>query len=84
MTLPYPPPFMGLRLLAEHVDLGESTIEDLVKRGMFPKPRKVGGKRLWEWEKVRAYLADPEPGEAASPIDLAERIRNATRSAAAR
>ena len=84
MTLPYPPPFQDLRTLAQHVCLGESTIEDLVKAGMFPRPRKIRGKRLWEWEKVRAYLADPEPDEATSPVDLAERIRNETRSASTR
>jgi hypothetical protein len=45
MTLPYPPPFQDLATLAEHICTGESTIENWVRQGLFPAPKKIGGKQ---------------------------------------
>lgn len=84
MTLPYPPPFQDLATLAEHCCMGQSTIENLVKLGQFPAPKKVGGKRLWRWKDVEKHLAGDAGPSAASPDQQAEGIRNATRSAASR
>lgn len=81
--LPYPPPFQDIATLAEHICAGESTIENWVKLGLFPPPRKVGGKRLWQWKEVERHLAARAESVAASPDQLAERIRDATRRAAA-
>ena len=58
MPLPYPPPFQDLATLSEHICAAESTIENWVKMGIFPKPVKHGGKNFWEWEKVQRHLAD--------------------------
>ena len=52
MTLPYPPPYQDLATLSEHICAAESTIENWVKMGLFPAPKKVGGKRLWQWKEV--------------------------------
>jgi predicted DNA-binding transcriptional regulator AlpA len=82
MSLPYPPPFQDLRTLAEHLCTGESTIENWVKLGLFPRPRKIGGKRLWQWKEVERFLAATEDAVAAVPDAQAEAIRNATRAAA--
>jgi hypothetical protein len=83
MTLPYPPPFMDLRTLAEHICTGESTIEAWVRRGIFPAPQKVGGKNLWEWKKVQKHLARSDE-QVSSLADETTRIREATRAAAER
>ena len=80
--LPYPPPYQDLATLSQHICAGESTIENWVKLGQFPPPRKVGGKRLWKWKDVERHLAGDDV--AASPDKLAESITNATRSAASR
>jgi predicted DNA-binding transcriptional regulator AlpA len=82
MSLPYPPPFQDLRTLAEHLCTGESTIENWVKLGLVPRPRKIGGKRLWQWKEVERFLAATEVAVAAVPDAQAEAIRNATRAAA--
>jgi predicted DNA-binding transcriptional regulator AlpA len=82
MTLPYPPPYQDLATLAEHICAGESTIENWVRLGLFPPPRKVGGKRLWRWKDVERHLAAEDGKVAASPDQQAEDIRNATRAAA--
>ena len=83
MSLPYPPPFMDLATLSAHICVAESTIENWVKMGLFPRPRKNGGKRLWEWKKVTRHLAGRDNSVQSSPDQLAERITDATRQAAA-
>jgi predicted DNA-binding transcriptional regulator AlpA len=82
--LPYPPPFQDLPTLAAHICAGESTIENWVKQGLFPQPRKVGGKRLWQWKEVERHLAQMTEASASSPDVEAQRIREATRAAATR
>jgi hypothetical protein len=83
MSLAYPPPFMDLATLSEHVCCGESTIENWVRLGIFPAPKKIGGKRLWEWKIVQRHLAKYDESGAASIDHQAEAIRNETRVAAA-
>jgi predicted DNA-binding transcriptional regulator AlpA len=82
MTLPYPPPFQDLATLAEHICAGESTIENWVRQGLFPQPRKIGGKRLWQWKEVERHLAAMNE-TSASLSDEAQRITEATHAAAA-
>jgi predicted DNA-binding transcriptional regulator AlpA len=52
--LPYPPPYQDLAALARHLCAGESTIEQLVALGQFPRPRMMGGKRVWKWLRLSA------------------------------
>jgi predicted DNA-binding transcriptional regulator AlpA len=80
--LPYPPPFMDLPTLAQHICAGESTIEAWVKQGIFPKPRKIGGKNLWSWKEVERHLAGMNDQAASLLDEEAQRIRDATRAAA--
>ena len=54
--LPYPPPFQDLATLAEHICVGERTIENWVKMGLLPAPRVLDGMRLWKWEEVATCL----------------------------
>ena len=82
MTLPYPPPFQDLATLAVHICAGQSTIENWVRQGLFPQPRKIGGKRLWQWKEVERHLAAMNE-TSASLSDEAQRITEATRAAAA-
>jgi hypothetical protein len=84
MSLSYPPPYQDLRTLAEHICTGESTIENWVRLGQFPAPRRIGGKRLWKWKDVERHLAGDGDTVAASTSGLAEAITNATRAAASR
>ncbi len=81
MSRYYPPPFMDLATLSEHICSGESTIENWVRQGRFPVPKKVGGKRLWQWKEVERHLANVI--DPAVPDAQAEAIRNAIKAAAA-
>ncbi len=79
--LPYPPPFQDLATLAEHICAGESTIENWVRMGSFPKPVIQGGKRLWRWKDVERHLAREAEQVPTAPSDHTTRITNATRKA---
>jgi predicted DNA-binding transcriptional regulator AlpA len=80
----YPPPFQDLATLSAHICVSESAIENWVKLGLFPPPRKVGGKRLWSWREVERHLAGNKELVASNPDELAERIKNGTREAISR
>lgn len=83
--LPYPPPYQDLATLAQHICTGESTIENWVKLGLFPEPKKkIGGKRLWSWQEVERHLAGDDSGAQSTNVDLMARIRDGTRQAAKR
>jgi hypothetical protein len=77
--LPYPPPYQDLETLARHICCSESTIENWVKLGQFPKPKKIGGKRLWSWDEVCRHIDGPQD---AMTMNELERITHATREAA--
>jgi len=84
MSLPYPPPYQDLATLSQHICAAESTIENWVRIGIFPQPRKVGGKRLWQWKEVERHLAKMNDTAESLPDEEAQRIREATRAAASR
>jgi hypothetical protein len=75
MSLPYPPPYQDIQTLSKHVCMSERTIEEQVRRGLFPPHKKVqGAKKLWKWKEVEAYLDGGMQSET-------DRIKEATRAA---
>jgi hypothetical protein len=82
MTLAYPPPFMDLETLSDHICSAESTIENWVRMGLFPAPTKIRGKRLWCWKEVEKHLKNGIGSATQLPDAQAEAIRSATRQAA--
>lgn len=82
LSLPYPPPYQDIATLAEHISLSPHTIDAWVKMGRLPPPKVRDGKRLWKWTEVVRYLDGEAAGVPSSPDETAERIRNATRTAA--
>lgn len=70
------PPFQDLATLAWHVCMSEHTIEDLVRKGLFPPARKNKcGKRIWVWKEVERFMSAPDDD---APTSHAEIIRMAT------
>jgi len=79
--LPYPPPWQDKETLAAHLSVSTNTVENWSAQGILPSPRKRGGKVMGKWSEVDERLT---VGDAdGSPDSQAERIRNATRAAAA-
>lgn len=72
------PAYLDITRLCEQLCISERTIDAWVRRGILPAPRTKGGKRLWKWSEVEAYLDDGGPGTSASADPEAERIRHAT------
>jgi predicted DNA-binding transcriptional regulator AlpA len=77
--LPYPPPWQDMVTLCAHICASQSTVENWVKQGILPPPRKRGGKLMWKWSEVDQYL-NGEDADTGSDVE-AERIRNGTRRA---
>lgn len=55
MTTPCPP-YQGISLLCQNLDTCERTIDSWVEKGILPPPVMRGGKRMWKWKTVEAYM----------------------------
>lgn len=82
MTAPalFIPAWQDSVTLQKNLCISASTVDNWVAQGVIPPPRKRGGKLMWKWEEVDAWLTD---GRAGSPDAEAEEIRNAVRRIAA-
>ena len=78
--LPYPPPWQDAPTLCAHICVTENTLDAWVKQKGFPPARMRGGKRMWKWAEVEAWL-DGEPGIVPGESDL-RRVHDATKAAA--
>ena len=82
--LPYPPPWMDAKTLAQHLSVKPSTIRTLMKHGGLPRPKIVGRIALWNWEVVNRWLLRttvdetpelPEVREAITGEQIRESVR---------
>lgn len=81
-SLPYPPPWQDAATLCAHLCIGTTTLDAWVRQGILPASKMIGGKRMWKWSDVEAKL---EARNGTMPeADLAARVYNATKAAAAR
>jgi predicted DNA-binding transcriptional regulator AlpA len=52
-----PPAYPSKATLAHELDCAESTVDELVRRGILPKPLKLsGGVVRWNWDEVKLAL----------------------------
>jgi predicted DNA-binding transcriptional regulator AlpA len=65
------PAFMSRATLAHALDMAESTLDEMVKRGVLPRPIKLSpGCVRWSWEAVRVALDSlADTGSCKSPSD---------------
>ena len=73
--LPYPPPWMDMPTLCQHISASPNTVDSWVAKGKLPPPVRVEGKQLWEWDQVCDWIKNGGP----SSDSLADRVRNGTR-----
>lgn len=58
-----PPTYLSKRSLARELDVSESTVGEMVRRGVIPRPLRLSpGCIRWNWDSVRASLASLETG----------------------
>ncbi len=64
-----PPSYVSRSRLAIELDIGESTVDDYVRRGLLPRPVRIGGAVRWSWSQVQALLeADTSSGVTIDPF----------------
>jgi predicted DNA-binding transcriptional regulator AlpA len=61
-----PPSFVSKSTLAAELDIGESTVDELVKRGVLPRPIRIGGSVRWCWATVQEALISMGTGNGAT------------------
>lgn len=72
------PPYPSKATLAEALDCSESTIDEMVRRGVIPKPLRLSaGCVRWCWADVEASLASLK-GPTAQSDPYLSGVRNVT------
>ena len=74
-----PPAYPSIASLARELDCSETTVRELVDRGILPKPIKLtNGTVRWRWADVEAALTAlaPGPGGLAGGDAFMEGIKN--------
>ncbi len=56
----YPPDYVSAETLAHRLDCSKSTVQDYVRRGLLPKPLKIGELVRWRWTDVERFINDLE------------------------
>ncbi len=84
-SLPYPPPWQDAATVCQHICVSEGTLDNWIKLKGFPPARLRGGKRMWKWSEVEAWL---EGGTGIVPEghgdDLNRRVFDVSKQAASR
>lgn len=65
--------YVGAGLLAQLLDVSETTIWEWVRKGHLPKPVKIGGSTRWRWSDVENRLQGAQSGADEDPILRASR-----------
>jgi predicted DNA-binding transcriptional regulator AlpA len=76
-----PPAFVSKRTLARELDCAESTVDELVKRSVLPKPFHLSnGCVRWRWADVETAIGSLREGaDAGEPDPFLVGIRNVTK-----
>jgi predicted DNA-binding transcriptional regulator AlpA len=56
----YPPDYASAETLAHRLDCSKSTISGYVRRGLLPKPLKIGELVRWRWSDVESSISELE------------------------
>ena len=65
-----PPSFVSCATLAHELDVSESTVHEMVRRGVLPRPLKLSsGCARWRWVDVEASLTSMPGGAGLEPAD---------------
>lgn len=62
--------FLRMEQVQELFPVSRMTIYRLIKDGKFPAPRKLGGRSVWRYAKVRDFVDRLDPPEDESDDDL--------------
>jgi predicted DNA-binding transcriptional regulator AlpA len=75
-----PPSYPSKSTLAHELDCAESTVDELVKRGVLPKPLRLSnGCVRWRWADVETAIASLKEAAAGEPDPFFAGVRNVTK-----
>jgi predicted DNA-binding transcriptional regulator AlpA len=82
---PLPPPYPSRATLAYLLDCSESTVDEMVKRGVIPPPMKLSaGCVRWCWADVETALQARKGGPAEVSDPYSRGVKNATQTSQGR
>lgn len=65
-----PASYLSCASLARELEVSESHVRDMVRRGLLPPPRKISaGVWRWCWSEVHAFLGGKASAHAAAAED---------------
>jgi predicted DNA-binding transcriptional regulator AlpA len=65
-----PPSYVSAATLARELDVSESTVAEMVRKGVLPKPVKLSsGCARWRWADVEMAIGSMAPGVPAAETD---------------
>jgi predicted DNA-binding transcriptional regulator AlpA len=80
-----PPAFLSRASLAAELDMSESTVDEMVRRGVLPRPRKLStGCVRWSWSEVAVALASLGGGDMDAADPFIRGAQDAARTATER
>jgi predicted DNA-binding transcriptional regulator AlpA len=56
----FAPDYVSVQTLAYRLDCSRSTIDDYVRRGLLPRPIRVGRMQRWRWRDIETWIAQAE------------------------
>ena len=56
----FPPDFCSAETLAHRLDCSVSTVHSYVRRGLLPKPSRLGDLVRWRWADVERFIDELE------------------------
>jgi predicted DNA-binding transcriptional regulator AlpA len=76
-------PYLSKSSLAAALEISESTVDDMVRRGVLPQPVQLSGGCLrWRWETVDQTLAaKTRTGNPTDPVPADEGVQRAIKAA---
>lgn len=80
-----PPAYLSRSTLAAQLDMSESTVDEMVRRGVLPRPLRLSnGCVRWSWSAVETALASlAGNGQHTTPEDpYLARIKDASKAKA--
>lgn len=81
-ALDRPPSFLSRSSLATELDISASTVDEMVRRGVLPKPVKLSsGCVRWSWSAVETALASLASASDDSGDPFMAGARNAAKTA---
>jgi predicted DNA-binding transcriptional regulator AlpA len=86
MTRERPPSYLSRATLAAELDISESTVDEMVRRGVLPKPIRLStGCVRWSWIAVESALASIGSATDDTASDpFMSGVRNAAKAAEGR